>query len=191
MFWKQCPRRGDDSASKSDPAEIVSKVGEIYAAFCERHQLVKPRSSLPCPWFVVRECFMVAYEEEYLALPESLRDSYHHVYRELSFFVDDDLYKSFNSSLEIAAKCRFEEDRKRGKSRDMAFYRADIASQAVKVQDRKEILADLAHEVACPGQHVLLLAETLAYCSGLYRAMWDEWAAFANLIAYRKKRVAE
>jgi len=188
MFWKQRPRQGDTNVNNLDAAKIVSKVGEVYADFNEKEQLVKPSSSLPCPWSVVRECFMKAYETEYLELTENLRDSYHFMYGELSFFVDDNLCKDFNSSLNIAAKCRFEQSQKLGLSKDETFYRKFIASDAVKVQNREEIWADLAREETCPRQHLILLAETLTYCSALHRSMWDEWAAFANLIAYRKKK---
>ncbi len=165
-----------------------SRVGGIYADFNEQGQLVKPRSSLPCPWFAVRECFMIAYETEYLELPEDLRNSYHFVYGELSFFVNDDLCKDFNYSLNIAAKCRFERSRTLGIPEDEAFCRKLIASDTVKIQDRKEIWTHLAREETCPRQHLLLLAETLTYCGELHRAMYNEWAAFANLIAYRKKK---
>jgi hypothetical protein len=131
---------------------------------------------------------MIAYETEYLDLPEETQNSYQFVYRELSFFVEDELYKDFNSSLDVAARCQSERLRKSGITEDESFCRKFIASAAVKVQDRKEIWAHLAREETCPRQHLLLLAETLAYCSGLHRAMWDEWAAFASLVAYRKKK---
>lgn len=186
MFWKQRPRQGD--VSNLDAGEIVSKVAGIYADLNEQGQLVKPRSILPCSWFVVRECFMADYETEYLKMPENVRESYHHVYRELSFFVDDDLCKDFNASLNTAAKCRFERSRKLGLKQDETFCRNFIASTAVITQNREEIWAHLTHEETCPKKDLLLLAETLTYCSELYRAMWDEWAAFANLVAYRSKK---
>lgn len=188
MFWNQRHRQGDTNVNNLDAGEIVSKVGEIYADLNEEGQLVKPCSSLPCSWFVVRECFMIAYEAEYLELPENIRDSYHFVYGEQSFFVDDDLWNDFNSSLNIAAKCRFERVRKLGLSTDETSCRNWIASVAVKVQDREEIWASLAREKTCPRQYLIVLAETLAYCSALHRAMWDEWAAYANLIAYRNNK---
>ena len=187
MFWRQRPRRDDSDISNLDPGEIVSQVGEIYANFCEQHQLIKPRSSLPCAWFVARECFMDAYEQEYLQLSEQLKDGYQHVYRELSFFVDDDLYKRFNAALDVAAKCRWEREQKLGLSEDLASCRRDIASLAVKVQSKEEIWASLAHEATCPKQHLILITETLTYCSRLFHGMDAEWVAFANLVAYRKK----
>lgn len=187
MFWKPRSRQCDTDVNNLDAGEVVSKIGGIYADLTEQGQLVKPRSSLPRPWFVVRECFMIAYETEYLELPQNLHDSYHFVYRELSFFVDDDLCKDFNCSLNIAAKCRFERLRKYGISGDESFCRKFIASNLLKFHRREEIWSHLASEETCPRQHLLLLAEPLAYCSELHRAMWDEWAAFANLIAYRKK----
>jgi hypothetical protein len=88
-----------------DPAEIVSSVSLVYADYNAQHAIVKPRSSLPCSWFAARECFMIAYEREYLELPEQLRDSYHHVYAELSFFLDDESVESFESSLNTATTC--------------------------------------------------------------------------------------
>ena len=189
MFWKQNHRRNVTNVNDLDASEIVSQVSGIYADLNEQGQLIKPRSSLPCSWFTVRECFMTAYEKEYPQLSEKLRDSYHHVYRELAFFVDDGLYNNFNSSLNIAAKCRFERDRKYGISQNEDFYRKLIASPSVTIQNRNEIWESLAsaNEKTCPKHDLLLLAETLSYCSELYGALWNEWAAFSNLIAYRKK----
>ena len=60
------------NTSNLDASDIVSQVGGIYAGLNERDQLVKPRSSLPCSWFAARECFMRAYEREYLVLDENL-----------------------------------------------------------------------------------------------------------------------
>lgn len=187
MFWKQRHRKDATNLNPLDASEIVSQVGGIYADLNDQGQLVKPRSSLPCPWFAVRECFMIAYEAEYLQLPDNLRNSYHCVYRELAFFVDDGLYNEFNASLNVAARCRSERLRNTGLTEDEAFSRRFIASATVKVQDRKAIWEKLGHEKTCPRHDILLLAETLTYCGELHRTMWNEWAAFANLVAYRKK----
>jgi hypothetical protein len=64
-----------------------------------------------------------------------------------------------------------------------------IASHALAVtgQDRKAIWESLSYEETCPRHDLLLLAETLTFCSELHRALDNEWAAFANLIAYRQK----
>jgi hypothetical protein len=142
---------------------------------------------LPCSWFAARECFLVAYEREYLALPEQLHGSYNLVYSELSFFVDDDLCEDFDRSLDIAAKCRSERLRTIGIQEDEALCRQLLASCTVKAQHRQEILTHLRHEDTCPRVHLLHLAETLVYCSELYRAMSHEWAAFANLVAFKTK----
>jgi hypothetical protein len=167
-------------------SDIVSQVGGIYADLNEQGYLIKPCSSLPCSWFAVRECFMTAYEAEYLQLSETIRNSYHHVYRELAFFVDDGLCDEFNASLTVAAKCRSERLRKMGLPEDEAFSRRVIASPTVKIEDRKAIWEHLRQEETCPRDDLLLLAETLAYCGEMHRALWNEWAAYANLIAYRK-----
>lgn len=187
MFWRQRSRRDDSDISNRDLGEVVSQIGEIYADFCEQQQLVKPRSSLPCPWYVAREYFMVAYEEVYSRAPERLKDFYQHVYRELSFFVDDDLYKRFNAALDVAAKCRWEEAQKLGRSSDLASCRRDMAGLWVIAQSDEEIRACLAHVATCPKQHLILIAETLIYCTRLFQAMDAEWVAFANLVAYRKR----
>ncbi len=187
MFWKQHHRQKATNFNDLDASEIVSQVSGIYADLNDQDQLVKPRSSLPCPLFTVRECFMTAYEKEYLQLSEKLRNSYHHVYRELAFFVDDELYNKFNASLNIAVKCRFEQEQKYGISQTEDFYRKLIASSSVTIQNRKAIWESLANEKTCPRHDLILLAETLSYCSESYRALWDEWAAFSNLVAYRKK----
>ncbi|MCX6833624.1 MAG: hypothetical protein NTW07_00575 [candidate division Zixibacteria bacterium] len=187
MFRKQRRRQNATDEYHLNASEIVSQVGEVYANFNEQRRLVKPRSSLPCPWFVARECFMIAYEAEYLLLPDKIRDSYHHVYRELAFFIDDGLCNEFEASLNVAVKCRSERLRKAGFPEDEALSRKLLASLVMVVsKDRKAIWEDLAKEESCPRHDLLVLAETLSYCSGLYRALWDEWAAFANLIAYRK-----
>jgi hypothetical protein len=131
---------------------------------------------------------MVAYEKEYLSLPNNLRDSYQFVYGELAFFIDDTLCKDFNDSLDVAAKCRFERERSLGIAKYEASSRRFIASVTVKIESRKEIWNHLAHEKTCPRQHLLLLAEVLAYCADSYRAMDEEWGSFANLIAYQNKK---
>lgn len=187
MFWKQRHRKDAANVSHLDASEIVSQVGGIYADLNDQGQLVKPRSSLPCPWFTVRECFMITYEAEYLQLPENIRNSYLHVYRELAFFVDDRLCNEFHASLNVAAKCRSERLRETGLAEDEAFSRRFIASDTVTIQDRKAIWEHLGYEKTCPRHDLLLLAETLTYCGELNRALWNEWAAFANLIAYRQK----
>jgi len=177
MFGKQ----------RLDAEQIVIDVGGIYADLTDQGQRIKPRSSLPCSWFVVRECFMIACEEKYLGLSEDLRNSFSHVYVELSFFVDDGLCKDFNSSLNIAVKCRVERLRKIGLTEREEAARNFIASDCVTVQDRKEIFDHLAHETTCPSQHLQLIAETLSYCGELHRAMRNEWAAFVTLTSFREK----
>ncbi len=171
-----------------DAGEIVSRVAEVYGDLNEQRQLVKPRSSLPCSWFSARESFFKAYKEEYLELTKEVDLSYHNVYTELAFFVDDDLCTSFNRSLDVAAKCRSERMRNLGVAEDESFCRQFIASPATRIQDRKEIWNQLTSEETCPRHHLVLLAETLVYCGALYRAMYDEWVAFANLLAYQYKK---
>ena len=190
MFWKQRPRQGDASGANLDAGEVVSQVGGIFADFSGRGQLVRPRSSLPCSWFAVRECFVVAYEREFLELTEENHNSYHYVYCDLAFFVDDDLCKQFDSALTIAAKCRCERLRKFGISEDETFCRSYLAGSEVKIQDRKEIWTALGDKFleTCPTQYLRLLAETMAHCGELHRAMRDEWESFVNFIAYRKKK---
>ena len=187
MFWKQ---RHRPETTKMDPqyaSEIVTQVGGIYADLNDQGTLVKPRSSLPCAWFAVRECFMIAYEAEYLQLPENLKNSYHYVYSELAFFVDDDLCNEFNTSLNVATKCHSERLRNAGLTENEAVSRIFIASLSVKIDDRKAIWEHLEHEKTCPRHDLVLLAETLSYCGEMHRAMWNEWSAFANLVAYHKK----
>ena len=190
MFWKKRPTQGYAGGANLDAGDVVSQVGEVYADLSARRQLVKPRSRLPCSWFAVRECFVVAYEREFLELTEEPQNSYHQVYRELAFFVDDNLCEQFNHALTIAVKCRCELLRQNGISEDEAFSRSHIASSSVTVQDREEIWAVLGNRFleTCPTQHLLLLAETMSHCGELYRAMGDEWSAFDNLLSFRKKK---
>lgn len=187
MFWKKRHQQDAPNITHLFASDIVSRVGGIYADFNDQGYLVKPRSSLPCSWFTVRECFMTAYEAEYLQLSETIRNSYGHVYRELAFFVVDGLCNEFNASLNVAAKCRSERLRKVGLAEDEAFSRRYIASDTVKIEDRKAIWEHLRQEETCPRHNLLLLAETLTYCGEMHRALWNEWAALENLTAYRKK----
>lgn len=192
MFWKKPPRQGDASRANLDAGEVVSQVGGIHADFAKRGgQIFKPRSSLPCSWFAVRECFVVAYEREFLELTEDLHNSYYQVYWQLAFYIDDDLYKQFDSALTIAAKSRCERMRKLGLSGDETLCRRELAGVALQPQDgnaRNVIWTQLGCEDTCPTQHLRLLAETMAHCNELSCAMRDEWDAFINLIAYRKKK---
>jgi hypothetical protein len=187
MLWKRYPRQSETTITYRDAVDIVSKVGEIYADLSDQRQLVKSQASLPCPWFVARECFLFAFEREYIDLSDNLKNSFHHVYRELSFFVDDTLFREFNVALDVAVKCKSESFKAMGLPIDEAKCRWLIASQAVIGKDRNEIWSDLASEETCPREHIVVLAETLSYCSALYRVMWDEFVAFENLIAHRKK----
>jgi hypothetical protein len=167
-------------------SDIVSEVAAIYVELNDQSVLVKTCSSLPCSWFAVRECFMTAYKAEHLQLSETIRNSYHHVYRELAFFVNDGLWNDFNASLAVAVKCRSERLRKMGVPEDEAFCRRMIASPTVTIEDRKAIWERLRREETCPRDDLLRLADTLTYCGEMYRALSDEWAAYANFIANRK-----
>ncbi|MDD2763922.1 MAG: hypothetical protein PHE83_08130 [Opitutaceae bacterium] len=187
MFWSKQLRK---EVAALDASEVVSRVGELNAGFHQRHQLVKNRSCLPCSWFATRECFFHAYDKEYRELPKQLHDSYHLVYAELAFFVDDGIGKEFDLALGIAAKCRNERMQKLGIAEDEQHCRRFIASFAVKAQERKEIWEHLALEVTCPRRHLVLLAETLTFCAAQYRSMYDEWVAYANLLSFTKKKEA-
>ena len=186
MFWKQRHRPDTTNMNPQNASEIVTQVGAIYIDLNEQGQLVKPRSSLPCAWFNVRGCFITAYEAEYLQLTEKVKWSYHHVYGELAFFVDDNLFNEFNTSLNVAAKCCSEQIRNGLTENEVRMI---IASEAVKRQDRKTIRKGLEFklEKTCPRHDLHVLAETLTYCGHIWRAMWDEWAAFEKLVAYRKR----
>lgn len=192
LFWKRKLREAEKSVDLLDPAEIVSTVSTIYVDYNEKGQVVKPRSSLPCSWFDAREFFMIAYEREYLELPKNFQDSYHLMYCELAFFVDDRLCETFEKSFNIAVKCLSDSGFKLPSGiPDEKFFRYSIAGSSMLVhsnEDRDEIWTRLSQQVpTCPAHDRLRLAQTLAYCSAMHKVMWDEWAAFANLIAYQKK----
>lgn len=187
MFWNN---KRSGKAGTYDVSEIVSKVGKLSAEFYRQHQLIKSRSSLPCSWFKTRECFLQAYEKEYRELPKQLHDSYLLTYADLAFFVEDHLSQEFEIALSIATKCRSERMQKLGLSEDEALSRRSIASIAVKAMERKEIFAQLAREVSCPRVHLVLLAETLSYCTAQYRTMYDEWVAHANFLSFTSKKDA-
>lgn|GEM_PF-6470628 len=187
-FFSKKPREPQSKRDCLDADEIVRKVSLVYADYNDEDKKVKSRSSLPCSWFAARECFVIAYEREYLELSEQLKDSYHHVYRELAYFVDDELFESFENSLEIALRCSYDLLRSRGISdQDEAFQESMILGP--DTGDRNDIWTFLG-EVAptCPPYDRQHLAETLGYCNGMFKIMWDEWASFANLVEYRNKK---
>jgi hypothetical protein len=136
----------------------------------------------------VRECFHQAYERDYLSLTKATQDSYHHVYRELAFFVEDDLCTEFNVALDVAVRCRMERMQGVGIAEDAVSCRIFIASDAVKIQQKNEIWDQLAKELTCPRKDLLVLANTLTYCSAIYRAMWNEWVAFTSQVAARHNK---
>lgn len=187
MFWKQRTKNKKPDIDPEYASDIVSQVGGIFASLNDRHQLIKPRTALPCSWFAVRECFMVAYDADYLHLPDELKNAYDQVYGELAFFVEDELCAEFNISLDVVAKCRSQAFKNIGAKEDVASERRRLASELVKYKDRKAIFESLANVEACPRRDLLLVAETLAHCGELYRAMSAEWTAFASLISFRKK----
>ena len=92
MFWKYHRKRGAANTNPLEASEVISQVGGIYADRSLPGQLVQSRSILPCPWFTVRECFVINYEKNYLQLLEDTKSAYHLIYTELAFFVDDHLY---------------------------------------------------------------------------------------------------
>lgn len=189
MFWKGNGKKDKDNRLKLNSSEIVTQVAKVYGDYCDKGVLIRPHSSLPCSWFTARECFFIAFEAEYLEISEELRKGYHEVYRELALFIEDDLYKAYNYSLNVAAKCqieRFQPQGRSGVSMDIDSIKRRIVGFEMKTLSREEIWKQLAMEEKLPKEHLAVLAEILSYCSGLYRAMWNEWAAFANLTAYRK-----
>lgn len=185
-LWKRKPQGVHLRADHLDASEVVSAVSAAYAHHNEQGQFIKPRSSLPCSWFCARECFMVVYQMEYLALPKEVHDSYHFIYRELAFFVDDELFAAYSKAVDAAIKCNSDWRHAAGLAADEGFDKLMIASKTVVLEKREEIWARLLKLVPnCSVRDRRLLTETLAYCGAMYRAMYDEWAAFANLVAYR------
>ena len=136
---------------------------------------------------------MIAYKREYPELPKDLRDSYHHVYRELSFFVDDDTYQKYDTSLNVVTQNRVERMQRLGRPETKATCKNHhVAHIGVKAQTREEIWESLVKsDEACPREHLIVLAETLGYCSALFRVMWDEWAAYDTLIAHQNRNESE
>jgi hypothetical protein len=185
MFWSRSTQEQGQRALSLDPGGTVSLVAGVYTELNGRSQLVKPQSRLPCSWFSAREQFFAAYKSEYLALTEELRNSYHHVYAELAFFVDDDDMRQFESALDVATKHRIERMQKMGVPEEEAFCRRYLSSTTVKILSREQIWDRLRAEETCPRTHLLVLAETLSFCGALYRSMYDEWAIFANFVAHQ------
>ncbi len=184
--------RSDESAegiSYPHAAELVSQVGEVYADLNEQGQLVKKRSSLPCPWHAARESFAIAYKIEYAELSSHLRDSYHHVYWELSFFIDDNSHQRYEASLGVVAQHEFERMQKIGLSGSILTCRRRIAHIGMIGQTREEIWESLIESnETCQREHLIILAETLDYCSAMYRLMWDEWVVYDTFIAYQNRK---
>lgn len=186
MFGIRRSEKNARGISYPRAAELVSQVGRVYADLNDQGMLVKKYSSLPCPWYVARESFVVAYRREYAELPENIRDSYHHVYRELSFFIDDDTHRRYEASLDVVAQYEAERMQKIGLSESISTCRGHIAHMGVKVQTREEIWESLIKSgEKCQREHLIVLAETLGYCSAMFRVMWDEWAAYDTFIAHQ------
>ena len=131
---------------------------------------------------------MIAYEREYLELPKHWHDSYHQMYNELAFFIDDGLFASYEESFNVAVKCCSDQRQTSGLRADEAFCKMIIANKSMVVEDEDKIGTRLLQDVpTCPAHDRLCLFQTLAYCRAMYKVMWDEWAAFANLIGYQKR----
>ncbi len=184
MFLSRRMEKKDIVAVSLCSREIVSSVADAYCELNDRSQLVKSCSKLPCSWFATREQFFKAYKSEYSVLTKQLRDSYHHVYAELTFFINDDDLARFDSSLATAAKHRIERMRRAGIVEREEFATRFLASLTVKIETRQEIWDRLRVEETCPRTDLLVLAETLSFCGALYRSMYDEWAAFANFVDF-------
>jgi hypothetical protein len=168
--------------------DLVSEIGMIFGDLCEQGMLVKRRSSLPCPWYVARECFFITYGQEHSELSEQLKDSYHLVYRELSFFIEDKLWQDYERSLSTALQHRAQRNGMLGLSESEQFSKNLIASTTVTLKTREQIFDNLVQtEKDCPRAHLIVLAETLGFCAALYRLMWDEWAAYTTLIAHEDR----
>jgi len=188
MFRRPRSDKGAEDISYTRAAELVSQIGGVYADHNEQGLLVKKRSSLPCPWYVARESFTIAYKIEYLELPENLKNAYHHVYRELSFFIDDDSYQKYEASLDVVAQHQVEQMQKIGMSKSILTCRNLIANMGVTTQTREETWESLIkNNETCQREHLIILAETLGYCSAMYRLMWDEWVAYDTFIAFQIK----
>ncbi len=192
MFGSPRSDKGAESISYPRAREVVSQVAKIFADLNEQEQLVKKRSSLPCLWHVARESFAFAYKIEYAELPEQLRDSYHQVYSELSFFIDDVSHQRYEASLDAVARHELERLQKIGLSGSMFTCRNLIAHIGVKAQTRHEIWESLiGSNETCQREHLIVLAETLGYCSAMFRLMWDEWVAYDTFIAYQNRNLSQ
>ena len=132
---------------------------------------------------------MVAYEREYDSVPENVHNNYHRIYGELAFFIDDALFARYENSLSIAVKCYSDKLREVGTESSEHFCRGMIADKTITVPgqgDADTILTRLKEIVpTCPSLDRLILTYALAYCAATHEAMWNEWAAFANLIRYK------
>jgi hypothetical protein len=169
--------------------EVMSTVGTVYAELNEKGELIKSRLCLPFSLFNIRACFMDAYECEFAQLKDDVKHSYHHVYRELAFFVDDKLAMAYKKSMNVAvqhlAKSHFELT---GRQPTDDFCRNFLAGRSILVEDPEKFWARLEKQVPnCPAEDRRVLVELLGYCVQLFHALDSEWVAFANLVAYKNR----
>jgi len=123
-----------------------------------------------------------------------MQDNYHMVYSGLAFFIEESLFVDFNGSLDIIVNGYMRSMEVMGHPINESSCRNIIASSSVWAKSREEIWNSLlAHEkvigngVSELRLHIIKLAEVLDYCGSMYRAMWDEWAAYANLTAFQHR----
>lgn len=188
MFGKRDSEMGRFVIDSTLAINLVADIGAVYADLCAAGVLVKKRSSLPCPWYVARECFMIAYRAQHRELSDQLESAYLTVFSDLSFFVEDSLCENYERSLTVAVRHRMEHFGNSASGWTERSVRNDFANEGVIAQTREEVFSSLLKmETYCPREHLIVLAETLSYCSALYRIMWDEWAAYTTLIAHEDR----
>lgn len=185
MFRQPRDKAGIDTRTSVDHTEVVTRTSQAYATLNEQGRLIKPASSLPRSVDAIRESFKFAYAMEFRSLSDQLKDSYHHVYRELAFFIDDELCREFDQSLAIAADCRRKRRLAQGAPAEPKKLWQQLIDLYARTDTRERIWDRLAEESTCPRSDLKLIAEVLSCCAGVHRALWDEWAAFATFVAYR------
>lgn len=184
MFWKKQTKAINSEIDVDYAVEVVSKVGGIYAEMSESRHLIKSQSDLPCSWFSVRECFFASYKNCYQSMPKEIKDSCSHVYKELAFFVDGDLYKIYKKSFKDSIDCIIREQKEMGVNYDRKTIRSLYFSTPLMLGKRgDDLLAYLSNRCkTCSEKDILIITEVLTYCAELRQAMHQEWIGFINII---------
>jgi hypothetical protein len=168
---------------RSSDADIPGLTAAVYAGLDEAGVEFKPASRLPAELHVVREEFKRAFRREYHQLTSEVRHSYHHVYRELAFFLEAPLADRCERIVDELAKAFQEQDVKQGRPPDdLKLARSYVMPIMRLPSGREEFLKQLVRLDKDRDKDRRLLVEVCTYCNAMYGLLWNEWVAYENFV---------